>query len=53
MPKESSPRWLQSQVDEWIAWHEARMKELNYPPELVAELRHDRTKWFAAVKRVK
>lgn len=45
-------KWTQSQIDDWIVWHEARMAELAYPPSIVQEFREARTKWFAGVKRV-
>lgn len=31
-------------------WHEDRMSELRYPPEIVDELRAARDKWLASLK---
>lgn len=52
MADASTMKWTQHQIEEWIAWHEARMVELAYPPSIVKEFREARMKWFAGVKRV-
>lgn len=41
-------RWTQEQIDHFREWHEARMKELNYPEDVVKELRRAREKWLPA-----
>lgn len=38
--------WTREQVDGFIDWHEKRLKELNYPPEVVKELRRARERWL-------
>lgn len=36
--------------DDFILWHEARMRELGYPIQISIELRHARDRWLAGVK---
>lgn len=35
---------------EFIAWHEARLVECEYPAEVAAELRRTRDRWLSGVK---
>lgn len=44
------PEW----VDDFVAWHEQRLQELIYPPEICAEFRRSRHQLLAsAAKRLK
>lgn len=40
--------WSAEQRQGFIAWHDGRLKELNYPPELVKELVDARERWLPA-----
>jgi hypothetical protein len=33
-------------VDDLRRWHESRLRELNYPPEIFHRLSHDREFWL-------
>jgi hypothetical protein len=46
MAKNKRTPWTKEQVEEFVAWHDARLKELNYPPELVKELTDARERWL-------
>jgi hypothetical protein len=39
------------EIDEFRAWHTARLTELCYPPSIVSELTEARERWLAGVKR--
>lgn len=39
------------QIKDFENWHNKRMMELNYPPEIVRELTRSRNDWIARVKR--
>lgn len=41
----------EKQLMELRDWHEARMRELDYPPKVQDELRHTREEWISRVKR--
>jgi intergrase/recombinase len=43
-------RWSVDQIKDFRKWHEERLKELNYPEEVVKELRRAREKWMPAAK---
>jgi hypothetical protein len=42
--------WTEDQKDQFRDWHIGRMKELNYPPEIVRELQRSREKWLLSVR---
>ncbi len=48
---DNSTHPAQTVTADFMAWHEDRMRELNYPPQIVAELRDARAKFFAWVRR--
>lgn len=35
---------------DFIAWHESRLAECGYTPEIVTELRHTRSRWLSGVR---
>lgn len=45
-------KWSQEEVDECDRAHEARMAELQYPEDVLRELRRARTKWLEQVPRL-
>ncbi len=38
------------QIKEFETWHDARLVELGYPPEIVQELVNARMKWISQVR---
>lgn len=40
----------QEQLREFEAWHEDRLVELGYPPEILLELTKARLKWVSQVR---
>lgn len=43
--------WPRQKIDDFKAWHTARMKELNYPDSTVKELTRARDKWLPAEEK--
>lgn len=43
----------QSEKDDFVQWHNARMVECGYPRQIVEELIATREKWLASVPTVK
>lgn len=42
--------WTIEQARSFKDWHERRLVELNYPPEIVKELRKTRDNWLSKVR---
>lgn len=43
--------WTDKEKQEYIDWHEKRMKDLAYPEEVIAELRKARKKFLDKIRR--
>jgi hypothetical protein len=41
-------KWTAEQLRVFREWHDKRMKELNYPDEIVKELTRARERWLPA-----
>ena len=42
--------WSKEKIEEFRNWHNNRLAELNYPPELVKELSDARERWLPAAE---
>lgn len=45
-------KWTEEEVEETIRVHEARMAELQYPEEVMRELRRARKRWLEQTPRL-
>jgi hypothetical protein len=43
--------WTEQQVKDFVDWHDKRMKELGYPPEVVREFKRARERWLPVPKK--
>lgn len=45
--------WTPERRDEFVSWHQRRLAELEYPPEIVRELERARNTWLSQVRIIK
>jgi hypothetical protein len=43
--------WSAEKIKDFRDWHDTRLKELGYPPEIVKELTDARERWLPAQTR--